>query len=160
MYSWTLLRGGDFCNTVTLVAQSPTFQLIREDMEAIDCSLTQSLMSIKNIHLRGITTEEEFKELRLGGFEIVTAAGGRAELPTHGGASKEITLHNRWSFVNMAENYKKQEFWVPVRRQKAVYHSLVGSCSSVLGGQFCRSRQQALCTTCTHVHLDETHMHT
>lgn len=80
----------------------------------MDSSFIRSLKAIRNIHLGGISTEEEFRELGLGGFEVTTADGGRSELPTPGGASREITLHNRWEFVDMAEDFKKQEFWVPV----------------------------------------------
>lgn len=63
----------------------------------------------------GVTTEEAFRDLGLGGFEVATANGGKAELPISGGASREITLGNRLVFVDMVEAYKIREFWAPVR---------------------------------------------
>lgn len=87
----------------------------RRDLEAIDCSLTQSLSSIRTIHQRGVTTKGAFTELGLGGFEVATADGGRVPLPTHGGASRKITLENRLEFADMAEAFKLREFWVPVK---------------------------------------------
>lgn len=51
----------------------------------------------------------------LGGFEVGTADGGKAALPTPGGASRTVTLENRLEFVAMAEAFKMREFWVPVR---------------------------------------------
>lgn len=57
----------------------------------------------------------------LGGFEIATANGGKAELPTPGGggggASREVTLDNRLEFVDLAEAFKMREYRVPVRRK-------------------------------------------
>lgn len=87
----------------------------RDDVEAIDCSLAQSLSSLRNIHLKGVTTEEGFRDMGLGGFEVGTADEGKAALPTPGGASRTITLENRLEFVAMAEAFKMREFWVPVR---------------------------------------------
>lgn len=67
----------------------------------------------------------------LGGFEVATADGGRAELPTPGGASREITLENRLEFADMAEAFKMREFWAPVRIAAwvacIVFHMLAGS---------------------------------
>lgn len=37
------------------------------------------------------------------------------ELSSSGGALKEITLQNRLEFVEKAEAFKKQEFYLPVR---------------------------------------------
>lgn len=54
----------------------------------------------------------------LGGFEIATANGGKAELPTPGGASREVTLDNRLEFVELAEAFKMREYRVPVRREE------------------------------------------
>lgn len=71
---------------------------------------------IRSIHHVGDMTDETFKEMGLGGFEVTTADGGRAELPTPGGASRKVTLENRLEFADMAESFKMREFWEPVRR--------------------------------------------
>lgn len=86
----------------------------RNDLEVIDCFLTQSLSSIRSIHLRGFATEDTFRDLGLGGFEVSTANGGMSELSAAGGASRKITLENRLEFADTAEAFKKQEFWAPV----------------------------------------------
>lgn len=91
----------------------------RHDLQAIDFALTQSLSSIRDIHLRGVISDEDFRGLGLGGFEVATANGGKAELPTPGGASREVTLDNRLEFVDLAEAFKMREYRVPVRRRKA-----------------------------------------
>lgn len=88
----------------------------RHDLEAIDWSFTQSMSWIRSIHHIGDMTEEAFKEMGLGGFEVATADGGRAELPTPGGASRKVTLENRLEFADMAEAFKMREFWEPVRQ--------------------------------------------
>lgn len=87
----------------------------RDDLEAVDFALTQSLKAVRNIHLRGVATDEAFRDLGLGGFEVATADGGRAGLPTPGGSAREVTLDNRLEFADMAEEFKMREYRVPVR---------------------------------------------
>lgn len=87
----------------------------RDDLEAIDSSFVQTLAFMKDIHLRSIKTAEDFRSLGLGGFDVATVDGGRAELPDSGGSVREITLENRQEFVDRAEAFKKQEFTIPVR---------------------------------------------
>ncbi|CAN0358496.1 unnamed protein product, partial [Ectocarpus sp. 12 AP-2014] len=88
--------------------------ITRDDLEAVDFALTQSLKAVRNIHLRGVATDEAFRDLGLGGFEVATADGGTAELPTPGGAAREVTLDNRLEFAHMAEEFKMREYRVPV----------------------------------------------
>lgn len=88
----------------------------RHDLEAIDFALVQSLSSIRDIHIRGVLTEEAFRDMSLGGFEVATADGRRVDLPTPGGASREVTQENRREFADMVEAFKMREYRVPVRR--------------------------------------------
>lgn len=87
----------------------------RHDLEAIDLALIQSLISIRDIHNGGLLTEETFRDMGLGGFEVVTADGRRVDLPTPGGASREVTQDNRLEFADMVEAFKMREYRVPVR---------------------------------------------
>lgn len=88
----------------------------RHDLEAIDFALVQSLTSIRDIHIGGLETEEAFRDIGLGGFEVVTADGRRVDLPTPGGASREVTRENRLEFADMVEAFKKREYRVPVSK--------------------------------------------
>lgn len=87
----------------------------RHDLEAIDFTLVKSLKSIRDIHVGGLLTEEAFRDMGLGGFEVVTANGLRVDLPTPGGASREVTRDNRLEFADLVEAYKMREYRVPVR---------------------------------------------
>lgn len=51
----------------------------------------------------------------LGGFEVATADGGRAELPTPGGAGRDVTQENVLEFADMVEAFKMREYRQPVR---------------------------------------------
>ncbi|CAN0480443.1 unnamed protein product, partial [Hapterophycus canaliculatus] len=64
------------------------------DLEAIDFALTQSLSAIRDLRFRGVLTEESFRDIGLGGFEVATADGGTMDLPTPGGADREVTQEN------------------------------------------------------------------
>lgn len=86
----------------------------RQDLEAIDSLLTQSLSSIRTIHLKGVTTEEAFKDLGLGGFDVATTDGRRVVIETRNGKTRELTLENRIEFADKAEKFKMREFWEPV----------------------------------------------
>ena len=99
-------------------ALSPLLFSRRQDLQAIDLALTQSLSSIRDIHLRGVVSDDDFRGMGLGGFEITTANGGKVELPTPGGASREVTLDNRMEFVDLAEAFKMREYRAPVRRRR------------------------------------------
>ena len=82
------------------------------------------------MHLIGDITEEDFKEMGLGGFEVSTADGGMADLPTPGGASRKVTLENRLEFADMAEAFKMREFWEPVRQRTV---ETIGTTYNALG---------------------------
>lgn len=88
----------------------------RHDLEAIDCALVQSLTSIRDLHIGGLVTEEAFRDMGLGGFEVVTADGRRVDLPTPGGASREVTQGNRLEFADMVEAFKMREYRAPVSK--------------------------------------------
>ncbi|CAM9151525.1 unnamed protein product [Scytosiphon promiscuus] len=88
--------------------------ITRHDLEAIDFALTQSLSAIRDLHLSGVMTEDSLRDMGLGGFEVATADGGRAELPTPGGATREVTRQNVLEFADMVEAFKMREYREPV----------------------------------------------
>ncbi|KAJ8965419.1 hypothetical protein NQ314_004172 [Rhamnusium bicolor] len=84
-----------------------------EDLEDTDCMYIQSLRSIRDIHLSGVTEEYFHDVIPLESFEG-TSCTGKVVPIIHGGRNIPLTFENRAQYYEQAIKFRMQEFDVQV----------------------------------------------
>ncbi|CAH0559022.1 unnamed protein product [Brassicogethes aeneus] len=84
-----------------------------EDLEDVDCMYVQSLRSIRDIHLSGITEESFHEVIPIEFFEGTSSTGKNVPL-VHGGHSIPLTFENRAQYFEQAIRFRLQEFDIQV----------------------------------------------
>ncbi|KAJ8960520.1 hypothetical protein NQ318_013805 [Aromia moschata] len=80
-----------------------------EDLEDTDCMYIQSLRSIRDIHLSGVTEEYFHDVIPLESFEG-TSCTGKVVPIVHGGRNVPLTFDNRAQYYEQAIKFRMQEF--------------------------------------------------
>ncbi|KAJ8985353.1 hypothetical protein NQ317_008384 [Molorchus minor] len=80
-----------------------------EDLEDTDCMYIQSLRSIRDIHLSGVTEEYFHDVIPLECFEG-TSCTGKVVPIIHGGRNVPLTFENRSQYYEQAIKFRMQEF--------------------------------------------------
>ena len=85
--------------------------LVREDLEAVDIMLVQSMVSVRTIERQGVT-EEGFQDVIMETFTTLTTDDRVVEL-LPGGAERPVTFRDRGEFADLVE-YQLREFHTQV----------------------------------------------
>ncbi|KAK9884642.1 hypothetical protein WA026_007479 [Henosepilachna vigintioctopunctata] len=80
-----------------------------EDLEEVDCMYVQSLRSIRDIHLSGVTAENFHEVIPLECFEGTSCTGKIVPI-VYGGRSIPLTFENRNQYFEQAIKFRTQEF--------------------------------------------------
>jgi len=86
--------------------------VVREDFEAIDMMLVQSMDSVRTIERQGVT-EEGFQDVIMERSTILTTDDRVVEL-LPGGAQRSVTFQDRGEFADLVEEYRLREFHTQV----------------------------------------------
>jgi hypothetical protein len=82
--------------------------ILREDLEAIDIMLIQSMDSVRNIDKQGIT-EQMFQDVIMETFTTISTDDRAVELKA-GGVNIPVTFQNREEYADLVEQYRMREF--------------------------------------------------
>ncbi|KAK9737173.1 HECT-domain (ubiquitin-transferase) [Popillia japonica] len=80
-----------------------------EDLEDVDCMYVQSLRSIRDIHLSGVTEANFLEVIPLESFEGTSCTGKTVPI-VPGGRSIALTFSNRSQYFEKAVKFRLQEF--------------------------------------------------
>ncbi|XP_045467504.1 probable E3 ubiquitin-protein ligase HERC1 isoform X2 [Harmonia axyridis] len=80
-----------------------------EDLEEVDCMYVQSLRSIRDIHMSGVTAENFHEVIPLENFEGTSCTGKTVPI-IYGGKNIPLTFENRNQYYEQAIKFRIQEF--------------------------------------------------
>lgn len=80
-----------------------------EDLEDVDCMYVQSLRSIRDIHLSGVTEECFHDVIPLESF-VAPSCTGKVVPIVHGGRNMPLTFENRAQYFEQVVQFRLQEF--------------------------------------------------
>ncbi|KAL3277276.1 hypothetical protein HHI36_012626 [Cryptolaemus montrouzieri] len=84
-----------------------------EDLEEVDCMYVQSLRSIRDIHVSGVTAENFHDVIPLECFEGTSCTGKIVPI-VYGGRSIPLTFENRNQYFEQAVKFRIQEFNIQI----------------------------------------------